>query len=133
MKKSHLITTLALGCVLAITGIEQDSQSLSASASSLLPYCSASSNQGGYWWTWTQSSIEKSCYTAYSKLIGMKQKIDWHYRGRYRSNGLNKGKILCNQGKSKKKVIGTGKTIFENGINMANELGWKGCVIIVEK
>ncbi|MDJ0555683.1 MAG: hypothetical protein QNJ68_14810 [Microcoleaceae cyanobacterium MO_207.B10] len=78
------------------------------------------------------SSIEKSCYTAYSKLIRINQKIDWYYRGGYLSNRLNKGKILCNQGKSKKKVIGTGKAIFENGINIASELGWKGCVIIVE-
>ena len=114
MKKSHLITTLALGCILALTGIEQDSQSLSASASSLRPYCSASSNQGGAWWTWTKSSIPESCYIAYSKLIDWNQKIDWHYRGRYRSNGLNKGEILCNQGKNKKRVIGTGKDIFEN-------------------
>ncbi|MEB3340522.1 hypothetical protein [Okeania sp.] len=127
MKKSHLITTLILGCVLAITGIEQAN-----SQTSRLPYCSAASNQGGAWWTWTQSSIPESCYTAYSKLIGWNQKIDWHYKGYYRSNGLNKGKILCNQGKSEKKVIGTGKDIFENGINMGNQLGWKGCVIIVE-
>ena len=126
MKKKRLVTSVALGLILATSSLNYTK----AFAAAKKPYCTAASNNGGYWWTWTLSSQDSACSTALFKVLGFNQSVDKAWRGYYSSNSLNKGTLVCNQGK--RQVLGTGSLVFENGINMANKLGWKGCLIQVK-
>ncbi len=98
-------------------------------ASSQKPYCTISSRKGASWWTWTQSTRGQSCKTARSKVQGFGQNVNSQRSGFYKANGLNKAELVCNQGR--KKVIGSGSAVFENGINMASKLSWNGCTLRV--
>ncbi len=97
-------------------------------AASKKPYCSVASTTGASWHTWSQSSHQQACYTAFFKVLGFGQSVDKAWKGYYKP-GLNKAKILCNQGS--KTVYGNDKQVFTNAINMKNQLGWKGCIIQV--
>ena len=123
--KSFVSSALLLGVVAFFPAI--NTNPVSAKPSPKKPYCTVASNQGGFWWTWTQSTIKQSCKTARSKVKGMDQNVNRVWRGYYKTNGLNKARLSCNQGK--KKVIGSGSSVFENGINMASKLKWNGCIL----
>ncbi|MDJ0800696.1 MAG: hypothetical protein QNJ51_28465 [Calothrix sp. MO_167.B12] len=120
--KSFVSTALLLG-VVALSPAANTNQATAAPTKK--PYCTAASKQGAYWWTWTKSPIEKACYTAFFKILEMGQSVDKATKGYYAANGLNKGKLSCKQGT--KQVVGSGKLVFENGINTAKRLNWNGC------
>ncbi|MEM6402145.1 MAG: hypothetical protein AAF757_18250 [Cyanobacteria bacterium P01_D01_bin.116] len=125
--KSFLSSALLLGVVALAPTI--NTQEVDA-ASSQKPYCTISSRKGGYWWTWTQSTRGQSCNTARSKVKGFGQNVNSQRSGFYKANGLNKGKLVCNQGT--RNVTGSGSAVFENGINMATILKWNGCTFRVK-
>ena len=91
------------------------------------PYCTAASNQGGAWWTWTVASQDQACFTAFTKVLGFSQSVDRATWGTYKTNALNKAKLSCKQGN--KEVLGTGIQIFENGENLRKTLNWSGCTV----
>ena len=121
--KSVISTALLLGVVALSPAVNTNP----ATAAPKKPYCTAASKQGGYWWRWSAPTVEKACYTAFFKVLGMRQSVDKATKGSYAANGFNKGKISCKQGT--KQVVGSGKLVFENGMNMVKKLGWSGCTI----
>jgi hypothetical protein len=120
--KSIVSTALLLGIV-ALSPAISNNEAAAAPSNSKKPYCTVASKQGSYWWTWTKSTVTKSCVTARSKVPS----VDKLSRGYYFSNSINKGEVSCKQGS--KQVIGTGKLVFENGINLASKLNWSSCTI----
>ena len=123
--KSFVSSALLLGVVILSPAI--NTNEVAAKPSPKKPYCTIASKQGAFWWTWTQSTIKQSCKTARGKVKATGQKVNVQRSGYYKANGLNKAKLFCNQGK--RKVIGSGSSVFENGINMASELKWNGCTL----
>ena len=123
--KSLISSALLLG-VVALSPVVNTNE-VAAKPSPKKPYCTVASKQGATWWTWTQSTIDKSCTTALFKVLGTGQSVDKATKGYYKANGLNKAKLSCKQGK--KKVVGSGKSVFENGSNMASKLKWNGCTL----
>ncbi len=123
--KSFISSALLLGVVAFYPAI--NTQEVAAKPSPKKPYCTVASKQGGRYWTWTGSSINQSCTFAMFKVLGFGQSVDRATKGTYKANGLNRAKLRCNQGK--KKVIGSGSSVFENGINMAKKLKWNGCTL----
>ncbi len=132
--KSFISFALLLGVVALSPAINTQEVAAKPSGPSSLkantskkPYCTIASKQGAFWWTWTQSTIKQSCKTARDKVKATGQKVNVQRSGYYKANGLNKAKLFCNQGQ--KKVIGSGSSVFENGINIASELKWNGCTL----
>lgn len=97
--KSFISSALLLGVVAFSPAI--NTQEVAAKPSPKKPYCTIASKKGAFWWTWTQSTIKQSCKTARDKVKATGQK----------------------------KVIGSGSSVFENGINMASKLKWNGCTL----
>ncbi len=132
--KSFISSALLLGIVAFSPAINTQEVTAKPSGPSSLkantskkPYCTIASKKGAFWWTWTQSSIKQSCKTARSKVKATGQKVNVQRSGYYKAKGLNKARLICNQGK--KDVIGSGSAVFENGINMASKLKWNGCTL----
>lgn len=133
MKKSMIAVIGA-----ALIGVSAMSFSSGAMAGEKHPYCTVASNSGGQWWTWTVKPMKKACDIAKSKIGD----YNWIWKNRYDTTGLNKATLVCHrvngevlgkgQGK-KKKVSGYGKAVFTNGLNMASQLGWKGCYLKVHQ
>ncbi|MBE9213570.1 hypothetical protein IQ247_12980 [Plectonema cf. radiosum LEGE 06105] len=122
--KSVVSTALILG-VVALSPVVNTNPATASSSNR--PYCTATSNQGYTWWTWTVDSVEKACFIAFTKILNSGQSVDKAEWGDYKVNGLNKGKLTCKQGS--KNVTGTGSTVFENGLNMGKTLGWGSCTM----
>ncbi|MBW4671515.1 MAG: hypothetical protein KME60_29845 [Cyanomargarita calcarea GSE-NOS-MK-12-04C] len=124
MKFKSAFSTALLLSVIALSSSVNTTPAMAETTQK--PYCTAASKQGGYWWTWTASSVESACFTAFTKVINLNQSVDSYTSGTYKTNGLNKGNLRCKQG-NKNGIIGTGGAVFENGINTSKELGWNGC------
>lgn len=122
--KPAIATALMLGAIALPSTLNTNKV---VAAPTQLPYCTAASNKGAAWWTWSQSSIEKSCFTAFSKVLGMGHSVDRATWGYYNPNGLNKATVSCKQGSEQ--VIGTGSLVFENGVNMGKKKDWSGCTM----
>ena len=105
-----------------------DDQSSKFRGGTKKPYCSVASNKGAQYHVWGSSSFDTACGIASAKLIGLGYSIDRLWKSYYKP-GLNQAELSCNQGT--KKVYGTDTAVFENAINMKNQLGWNGCLIKV--
>ncbi len=90
-----------------------------------MAYCTAASTKGGQYWTWTKKTVPTACYTAFTKLLDSRNSVNNYWKGTYSTTKLNQGTLKCKQGS--KKVYGQGASVFENGLNMKNQLGWSGC------
>jgi hypothetical protein len=121
-----LSTALLLGSLTLSSAVNTTKVS---AAPAQKPYCTAASNQGSAWWTWTVASQEKACFTAFTTVLGFGQSVDRATWGTYKTNALNKAKLACKQGN--KEVLGTGGQIFENGENLRKSLNWSGCTVKV--
>ncbi|MGH1439076.1 MAG: hypothetical protein ACRBBR_03100 [Cellvibrionaceae bacterium] len=121
--KTPILTSALLAVLISST--------LPAQAASKKPYCSAGSNSGVHWVTWSAGDIKSACYTAMIKTFKKGKHVDALSKGYYKTAGLNKASLTCKEGK--KKVVGNGTEVFTNAVNMKNQLGWKkGCVIVVK-
>lgn len=99
----------------------------SARGDSTKPYCTATSNQGDGWWTWTVDSQDQACFIAFTKVLGSGQSVDRATWGYYKTNALNQAQLSCKQGN--KEVSGTGVKIFENAGNLGKSLNWSSCTV----
>jgi hypothetical protein len=127
MKLTPVLSTALLLGSIALSPAINTTKVLAAPAQK--PYCTAASNQGGAWMTWTANSVQDACFTAFTKVLGFNQSVDRATWGSYQTNALNKAQLSCKQGN--REVLGTGSQIFENARNMRQSLGWNGCTVKV--
>lgn len=125
MKFQPVISTALMLGLLTCSLAVNTTQVLASSAKK--PYCTAASNQGSSWWTWTSKTVEDACFTAFTKVLGSGASVDRAAWGTYYTDALNKAKLSCKQGT--KEVLGTGVQVFENGINMRKTSNWSGCTL----
>lgn len=107
--------------VIAVASIMASAASASAAPHA---YCT-----GNYWWTWTVNDQDSACGIVLKRSISAGRSITRAYWGSYDTAARNEADLICDEGT--RRVLGTGRTVFENARNMQTQLGWDDCVLRV--
>ncbi|MRG94268.1 hypothetical protein [Polyangium spumosum] len=87
-----------------------------------LAYCTGNAR-----WVYDQANLDVACSVVLRSTINAKKSVTRAQWGKFKTGSRNNANLICDQGT--KPVVGTGKSVFENGRNMATQLGWKNCVL----